>query len=91
MTRSTIWFTKLRNMFIKPNEIKKLLYESGFEWREYVGSKPNVSIPTLLGYLRKRAKGEWTFGELGKKFWLVNSKDTNIFYGGYAVKKNNKA
>lgn len=74
-------------MFIKPSEIKALLAKNGLEWQEHMGSQPNVSIPKMLGYLRKRAKGEWTFAELGQKFWLIESKDMNILYSGYAVKK----
>jgi 2-polyprenyl-6-hydroxyphenyl methylase/3-demethylubiquinone-9 3-methyltransferase len=74
-------------MFIKPEEIKELLQKNGFEWKEHHGSSPNVSIPKMLGYLRKRAKGEWTFADLGKNFWLVESKDMNILYAGYAIKK----
>lgn len=74
-------------MFIKPNEIKELLHNNGLDWQEHTGSSPNVSIPTMLRYLRKRAKGEWTFTDLGQKFWLVESKDMNILYAGYAIKK----
>ena len=74
-------------MFIKPAEIKELLLKNVFEWKEHKGSSPNVSIPKMLGYLRKRAKGEWTYADLGKKFWLVESKDMNILYAGYAIKK----
>jgi len=75
-------------MFIKPSELKELLTNSGLEWKEYVGSSPNISIPKMLGYLRKRAKGEWTYADLGEKFWLVESKDMNILYGGYAIKSS---
>jgi 2-polyprenyl-6-hydroxyphenyl methylase / 3-demethylubiquinone-9 3-methyltransferase len=74
-------------MFIKPKEIKELLHNNGLDWQEHTGSSPNVSIPTMLRYLRKRAKGEWTFVDLGKKFWLVESRDMNILYAGYAIKK----
>ena len=74
-------------MFIKPAELKELLSKNGLEWKEHVGSSPNVSIPKMLSYLRKRAKGEWTFEDLGKRFWLIESDDMNILYGGYAVKK----
>lgn len=74
-------------MFIKPEEIKLLLQNNGFEWKEHEGSEPNVSIPKMLTYLRKRAKGEWPFEELGKNFWLVKSKDMNILYAGHAIKK----
>lgn len=74
-------------MFIKPSEIKSLLAKNGLDWREHVGSEPNVPIPKMLGYLRKRTKGEWTYVELGKNFQLVESKDMNILYGGYAIKR----
>src|SRR4051812_27712254 len=60
-------------MFIKPEEIKDLLQKNGFDWKEHTGSQPNVSIPTMLRYLRKRAKGKWTFEDLGKRFLLVES------------------
>ncbi len=75
-------------MFIKPNEIRELLETNGLNWKEHKGSSPNVSIPKMLGYLRKRAKGEWTFEELGKKFWLVESQDMNILYAGHAIKRS---
>ncbi len=74
-------------MFIKPGEIKELLQQNGLAWQEHKGSSPNVSIPKMLGYLRKRAKGEWTFADLGRKFWLEESNDMNILYAGYAIKK----
>jgi 2-polyprenyl-6-hydroxyphenyl methylase/3-demethylubiquinone-9 3-methyltransferase len=74
-------------MFIKPDELKALLAKSGFDWKDHVGSKPNVSIPKMLSFLRKRAKGEWTFVELGKNFWLEEDNDMNILYGGHAIKK----
>lgn len=32
----------------------------------------------MLGYLRKRDRGEWTYEDLGKNFWLVESNDMNI-------------
>jgi 2-polyprenyl-6-hydroxyphenyl methylase / 3-demethylubiquinone-9 3-methyltransferase len=74
-------------MFIKPAEIIALLSSNNLEWKEHRGSSPNVSIPKMLGYLRKRTKGEWSFAELGAHFWLVESKDMNILYAGYAIKK----
>jgi 2-polyprenyl-6-hydroxyphenyl methylase/3-demethylubiquinone-9 3-methyltransferase len=74
-------------MFIKPGELKKLLQQAGFEWQEHTGSKPNISIPKMLDYLRKRAKGEWTFIDLGKNFYLKEDKDMNLLYAGYAIKK----
>src|SRR5437773_2795063 len=74
-------------MFIKPGEIKELLQKNGLDWKEHTGSSPNVSIPKMLGFLRKRAKGEWTYADLGQNFWLVKSNDMNILYAGFAIKK----
>ncbi len=74
-------------MFIKPEEIKALLLKNGLEWKEHKGSEPNVSIPKMLGYLRKRVKGEWTYADLGKNFQLVESNDMNLLYAGYCIKK----
>jgi len=81
---------KLHNwkMFIKPPELKRLLLNNGFEFKEFSGTQPNVPIPTMLRYLRKRAKGEWTYKDLGEKFRLVESKDMNILYTGFAVRKS---
>jgi len=74
-------------MFIKPEELKTLLGDYKFDFKEFRGTQPNVSIPTMLGYLRKRVKGEWTFADLGEKFQLVESNDMNILYMGWAVKR----
>jgi len=73
-------------MFIKPEELKSVLLQNNFELKEFRGTQPNVSIPKMLSYLRKRAKGEWTYAELGKNFHLVESNDKNILYMGWAVK-----
>ena len=74
-------------MFIKPGEMKSLLRQNDLEWKEHRGLMPNVSIPRLLVYLRKRARGEWTYGELAGKVRMVESRVTAIMYMGYAVKK----
>jgi 2-polyprenyl-6-hydroxyphenyl methylase/3-demethylubiquinone-9 3-methyltransferase len=74
-------------MFIKPKELKTLLEQSNFEFKEFRGSSPNISIPKMLGYLRKRAKGELTYKDLGEKFSLIESNDMSIIFMGIAVKK----
>ncbi|MET0463395.1 MAG: bifunctional 2-polyprenyl-6-hydroxyphenol methylase/3-demethylubiquinol 3-O-methyltransferase UbiG [Chitinophagaceae bacterium] len=73
-------------MFIKPGEIRHLLTKAGMQWKEHTGSKPNISVPVMLKYLRKRAKGEWTFADLGRNFCLVEDTDMNMLYAGHAVK-----
>jgi len=75
-------------MFIKPKEMKSLLRQNRLEWKEHRGMMPDVPIPRLLGYLRKRARGEWTYAELAGKVRVIESRVTAIAYMGYAVKKD---
>ncbi len=75
-------------MFIKPREMKSLLRQNGLEWKEHRGTMPDVPIPRLLGHLRKRAKGEWTYGQLAGRVRMIESRITAVMYMGYAVKKD---
>jgi 2-polyprenyl-6-hydroxyphenyl methylase / 3-demethylubiquinone-9 3-methyltransferase len=74
-------------MFIKPGEMKALLEQYGLEWKEHRGLMPDVPIPRLLGYLRKRARGEWTIAELAARVRMIESRVTAVMYLGYAVKR----
>lgn len=73
-------------MFIKPAEIKMLLQENQLDWKEHRGLKPNITWLKMLRYLHKRAIGDLTYEEFGKKFLMVESNSTQIMYMGYAVK-----
>jgi 2-polyprenyl-6-hydroxyphenyl methylase/3-demethylubiquinone-9 3-methyltransferase len=73
-------------MFIRPEELKGLLAQAGFEFKEFRGTSPNVSLPKMISLLRQRAKGKIGFKELGQSFKLVESEDLKILYMGYAVK-----
>jgi 2-polyprenyl-6-hydroxyphenyl methylase/3-demethylubiquinone-9 3-methyltransferase len=73
-------------MFIQPEELKGLLAQAGFEFKEFRGTSPNVSVLKMISLLRKRASGKIGFKELGQKFKLVESSDLNVLYMGYAVK-----
>ena len=75
------------DMFIKPAEMKELLKRNDLEPSNISGTKPNIPLLTLLGNLRKRAAGEWTFRKFGDSFHLVEDTDVNIMYLGHAVKK----
>jgi 2-polyprenyl-6-hydroxyphenyl methylase/3-demethylubiquinone-9 3-methyltransferase len=75
-------------MFIKPDEIKSLLQQNNLEWKGHQGTEPNVSYREVLGYLHKRAKGTWTYKDLGDKLCLVESDAMSIMYMGYAVKSD---
>ena len=74
------------DMFIKPGEMRSLLRRSGLAWRQHRGLMPDVPMLRLLGYLRKRAKGEWTYRDLAERTRLVESPVTSVMYMGYAVK-----
>jgi len=73
-------------MFIKPNELRALLQQNNFDLKEMKGSSPSVSVPRMLKHLRKRAKGELTYKDLGDQFVLRESNDMRIVYMGAAVK-----
>jgi len=74
-------------MFIKPDEIRALLQENLLNCKENCGIKQNISYPKMLHYLHKRAIGELTYEEFGKKFRMVECRSTHIMYMGYAVKR----
>jgi len=65
-------------MFIRPEELKRSLAQAGFEFKEFRGTSPDVSIPKMISLLRKRAKGEIGYKELGQGFKLVESDDLKI-------------
>lgn len=77
-------------MFIKPDELKALLGQNSLEWKENMGMEPNVSMLKVLRYLRKRARGLLTYKEMGRKLYMVESKNMSIMYMGYAVKTNSR-
>lgn len=76
-------------MFIKPSEMKTSLKQNNLEWQGHIGMQPNVSLLTLLRYLRKRAEQKLTYQELGEKIFMMESNNMKIMYMGYAIKKSN--
>lgn len=73
-------------MLIKPSELKQLLELNGLGNITMRGMSPNVSPFKMISLLKKRAKGELTYGELGKRFQLKESNDLKVGYMGYAIK-----
>jgi 2-polyprenyl-6-hydroxyphenyl methylase / 3-demethylubiquinone-9 3-methyltransferase len=73
-------------MFIKPAEIKALLLENRLSWKSHRGIIPDSSYLKMLRLLRKRAKGDLTYEEFGRKFHMVESNSTAIMYLGWAVR-----
>lgn len=74
-------------MFIKPEEIKKLLLQNHFSWKEHTGIMPDISVLKVWRYLHLRAKGKFTYEAFGRRFQMVESKFTNVMYMGYALKE----
>ena len=74
-------------MFITPREMKALLRENHLEWKEHQGVRPGVSLLAALRSLRRRARGEWSYADLGEKIRLVESRITAVMYLGWAVKR----
>jgi 2-polyprenyl-6-hydroxyphenyl methylase/3-demethylubiquinone-9 3-methyltransferase len=74
-------------MFIKPREMKTLLRLNGLEWRAHRGTKINMSVFKALGLLRRRAKGEQTYKDLGERIRLLESGTLAVMYLGWAVKR----
>lgn len=75
------------NSFIKPAELYALFRKHGLDNRETVGFASQRPQLELLKDMRRRARGEITYGELGRRFGLgVHPKDTSVIYAGYAKK-----
>jgi 2-polyprenyl-6-hydroxyphenyl methylase / 3-demethylubiquinone-9 3-methyltransferase len=73
-------------MFIRPEELKLLLGENDLIWQEHRGLEPNLPLVTVLGQLRRRARGDLNFRDLGAKLHLVETGNTGMMYLGYAIK-----
>jgi 2-polyprenyl-6-hydroxyphenyl methylase/3-demethylubiquinone-9 3-methyltransferase len=73
-------------MFIKPRELKSLLRENHLEWKEHQGIKPDISVPRILRYLRRRAGGKMSYRELGENIRMIEGRSASVMYLGYAVK-----
>jgi len=73
-------------MFIKPRELRAVLARNGLEWHRHRGLVPGVSWLKLPGYLRKRARGEWTLSDLSRRVTMVEGRLTAVMYMGYAVR-----
>lgn len=73
-------------MLVKPKELRMLVEAAGLTWHEPRGMAVNVPPLEALRCLRKRAKGEWSYPELGRRIHLVESRSTAVMYMGWAEK-----
>jgi 2-polyprenyl-6-hydroxyphenyl methylase/3-demethylubiquinone-9 3-methyltransferase len=72
--------------FIKPAELHALFRKHGLNNSDLVGFASTRRQLELLKAMRRRARGEITYGELGRQFQLGVHKDTSVIYAGYAQK-----
>ena len=76
------------NQFIKPRELRETMAQYGLQSRTVVGMKPEANPIDLIRQMRKRKRGEISYGELGRRMKMRASADLAISYMGWAVKRS---
>jgi 2-polyprenyl-6-hydroxyphenyl methylase / 3-demethylubiquinone-9 3-methyltransferase len=74
------------DMFIKPAELDAAMARAGLEARDRVGLGPARNPLALVVDMRRRARGQMTFGEFGARNKFRETRDTSLLYAGYAMK-----
>lgn len=75
------------NKFIKPAELREMMAQHGLDSRSVVGMKPQANPIDLIRQMRKRKRGQSSYGELGRRMKMRASADLSISYMGWAVKR----
>jgi len=75
------------DMFIKPSELKELMFSTGLNTKEIMGMKPNVNPLKMIRLMRKRVTGKLNYGQLGRQVRMRETTDTKVGYLGYAIKE----
>jgi 2-polyprenyl-6-hydroxyphenyl methylase / 3-demethylubiquinone-9 3-methyltransferase len=75
------------NKFIKPRELREMMAQYGLDSRSVVGMKPQASPIDLIRQMRKRKRGQISYGELGRRMQMRAAADLSISYMGWAVKR----
>ncbi len=73
-------------MFIRPHEMEEHLRAAGLKPGPIVGLAPAIPPPRAIALLRARAKGRITYGDLGRRLRIAESRDTSGLYAGSAAK-----
>lgn len=76
------------DMFIKPNELLKVLDRYHLIHQEIKGLSPGMNFLSHYLNLRKRAKSKISWQELGKRLNLKISDNLSSTYIGHAIKSN---
>jgi len=72
-------------MFIRPGEVEGHMRRAGLDVRDRVGFAP-ANPPAALKAMWDRAHGRITYGQMGERLRVRESRDTSSSYGGYALK-----
>ncbi len=75
-------------MFIRPQEMEEHLRAAGLKPGPVVGLAPAIPLPPAIALLRARAKGQITYGDLGRGLRIDESRDTSGLYTGTAAKSS---
>ena len=74
------------DMFIKPAELEATMRRAGLDPRDRVGIGPARNPIAMIRDMRRRARGDMTFGEFGARNKFRETRDTGLLYAGYALK-----
>lgn len=72
--------------FIKPDELSHMLAQHGLSQGEVRGISTHHNLVSILLDFRRRAKGQISFRELGRRLAFRESDELDVSYMGYAVK-----
>lgn len=75
-------------MFIRPQDMEDHLRAAGLNPGPIVGLAPAIPLPRAIALLRARAKGQITYGDLGRGLHIDESRDTSGLYAGTAAKSS---
>jgi 2-polyprenyl-6-hydroxyphenyl methylase/3-demethylubiquinone-9 3-methyltransferase len=73
-------------MFIKPGELDASMQRAGLDRRDRLGIGPARNPVSMILDMRRRARGDLTFGEFGARNKFRETRDTSLLYAGYALK-----
>jgi 2-polyprenyl-6-hydroxyphenyl methylase/3-demethylubiquinone-9 3-methyltransferase len=75
------------DMFIKPSELVTAMGRASLENRDLVGIGPARNPVSLVLDMRRRARGDMTYGEFGARNSFRETRDKSLLYAGRALKQ----
>jgi 2-polyprenyl-6-hydroxyphenyl methylase/3-demethylubiquinone-9 3-methyltransferase len=77
------------NKFIRPAELRRMILQCGLSPGGIAGLKPQSNPIDLIRQMRRRKRGEISYGELGRRMAMRKNDDVSMSYMGWAVKAHN--